>query len=254
MVRRFRFIVSFVICCILSALILPGLALLAQEATPVPINLPTVTPANTNAPPASLTPTRNVPILVSTATLPGITVTVRFPPGNIRQAPSTSSEKVGEMLAGEFYQVVSRSGKWLQIQYNKNGYDTAWVFEDIVTIQGNATLIPANGNAPTANVPTVQAGQTSTAQVNAIVATPGGFASATSARASATGSFARTATIEPTLGGPKATFTLPPVFIEATLAPRGAGVIQTGMPPIVPIIALAALGLFGLLISSLRRL
>ncbi len=249
MSRRIRFIVI-----ITAFMLLPGLALFAQEATPVPISLPTATPINTIPPPASLTPTRNVPILIATATLQGITVTVRFPPGNVRQAPSLESEKIGTIEKDEFYQVISRSGKWLQILYNKNGQETGWVFEDIVVIQGNATIIPTNGNAPTANVPTVQAGQTGTAQINSIVATPGGFASATSARASATGPFARTATIEPTLGGPRPTFTYPPVFIEATLAPRNAGLIQTGMPPVVPIIALAALGLFGLLISSLRRL
>jgi hypothetical protein len=245
--------------CIAALIILivfasPGLIVLAQEATPVPINLPTSTPVNTEPPLATVTPTRGVPVLVATSTLSGVTVTVRFPPGNVRQAPSLESERIGTIEADEFYQVVSRSGKWLQILYNKNGYEMGWVFEDIVTIQGNATLIPVNGNAPTANVPTAEAARSSTAQVDSIIATPGGFASATSARASATGPFARTATIEPTLGGPRPTFTYPAVFAEATLAPRGAGLVQTGMPPIVPIIALAALGLFGLLISSLRRL
>lgn len=240
-----------------ALLTLPGLSTVAQESTPVPIRLPSTTPLPTAVPVAGPTGTRAIPILEISPTpapLSGVAIRVRYPPGNVRQAPDYAAEKIGEIKENEFYPVVSRSFKWLQIAFNKNGYEFGWVYEDIVIVQGNLNSVPVNGAAPTANVPTVQAGQTTTAQANSVIRTPGGFASATSARAQATGVFLRTPTLEPTLGGPKPTFTYAPQFAEATLAPRNAGFIQTGMPPIVPIIGLAALGLFGLLISSLRRL
>jgi len=57
------------------------------------------------------------------------------------------------------------------------------------------------------------------------------------------------------LSGPQPTFTFPAAFVEATLPPRAAATSsQGGVPPIVPIIALAGVGLFGLLVSALRRL
>jgi hypothetical protein len=170
------------------------------------------------------------------------------------------AEIIGKIRPGSFYQVVSRSEKWLQIIYGTPSPDTlGWVYEDIVVVTGNLASVPklGIGQVPTANVPTVQAQQTNTALAVSVGSTPGGFASATSARASATGVFLRTQvgpSLEPTLSGPMPTFTRPPPFAEATLAPRSSGLIQVGLPPIFPIIALAALGLFGLLISSFRRL
>jgi hypothetical protein len=85
--------------------------------------------------------------------------------------------------------------------------------------------------------------------------TPGAPDTATALMGSATGIFTpgdTTATPGPQT--PLPTFTDPPPLIEATLPALGSGITtETGVPPIVPIIGLALLGLGGLLISSLRR-
>jgi hypothetical protein len=73
-------------------------------------------------------------------------------------------------------------------------------------------------------------------------------------QASATGVFTRAADDAGRQPGvPLPTFTYPPPFVEATLPSRSAAVSRGGLPPIVPIIGLATLGLAGLFISSLRR-
>ncbi len=259
--RRFRL---FLIACTIGWLALlfvaSGLVSAQTEPTAVPIVLPTLTGQATSGVAASPSPTRGVPQLGATSTGAGVVVEVRdkVVPGNVRQAPSTDAEIIGTIKPGSFYPVLSKSGKWLQILFGRPTPETTgWVFDEIVTVTGDLKSIKENGSAPTANVPTVEAQKTETAAAQSVEGTPGGFASATSARGSATGVFIRTQTgavNEPTLGGPRPTFTMPPPFAEATLSPRSSVAAAGGLPPIVPILGLAVVGLLGLMISSLRRL
>jgi len=231
-----------------------------SEPTAVPVVMPTRAGQATSSAEVSPSPTRAVPQLGATSTGAGVVVEVRdkVVPGNVRQAPSTDAEIIGKIKPGNFYPVLSKSGKWLQILFGTPTPETTgWVFDEIVSVTGDLKSIKENGSAPTANVPTVEAQKTETAAAQSVEGTPGGFASATSARASATGLFIRTQTgavNEPTLGGPRPTFTMPPPFAEATLSPRSSVAAAGGLPPIVPILGLAVVGLLGLMISSLRRL
>ena len=227
---------------------------IAQNATAtgVLIVVPTLTATDVK----KVTPT---PSLTATDAAPGlarIEAKSKDTGANLRAAPSTESEKLGTIFPGQFYGVIGRFGKWLEIQYDKSPTGLAWVYEDIVNVTGLdpaaiATLSP--NTVPSPNVATGAAQAT----LNVLTTTPGGPETATALQASATGVFTRTAggTDEPTLSGPQPTFTFPAAFVEATLPPRAAAnTSQGGVPPIVPIIALAGVGLFGLLVSALRRL
>jgi hypothetical protein len=176
---------------------------------------------------------------------------------NLRAAPSTESEKLGTIYPGQFFGVIGRADKWLQIQYDKSPNGLAWVYEDIVNITGlDPAQIPTvdQTGVPSPNVATGAAQATA----NFITLTPGAPQTATVLQSSATGVFTRVAgdaAAGPTSSGPLPTFTFPPPFVEATLpTPASASTRQGGVPPIVPIIALGGLGLFGLFISALRRL
>jgi hypothetical protein len=179
---------------------------------------------------------------------------------NIRRAPRQDEENVIVTIGkGPFYPVLGRleNGEWVQIQYDPS--IIGWVFGPLMEFRGDlAKDVPtiALSAITTVHPGTVAAVLTRTAIAGTLISTSGGFGSATSARSSATGVFLRTAggSLEPTLGGIRPTFTYPPPFVEATLAPKTSVNTQSGIPPIVPIVALAVLGLCGLLVSSLRRL
>ena len=235
-------------------LLMAGLSqVLAQgdQPTPLPISIPTLTPSSTPRtvikPPTS-TPTADVGWVVEARTQEG--------GANVRQSPSTDALIYKKVFPGQFFAVISRSDKWIQIQFPESDTGYAWVFEDVVKITGprNPALIPTSkADALNTINPTV-AGMTITAQY--LTQTPGAPESATALQASATGVFG------PSDSSPTAasgvilpTFTDPPPLVEATLPVRTAAVAnQTGMPPIVPIIGLLVIGLVGLLISGLRRL
>jgi hypothetical protein len=176
---------------------------------------------------------------------------------NLRAAPSTESEILGNIKPGQFFGVIGRSNKWLQIQYDRAPNGRAWVYEDIVNITGldpaQIPLIDETG-IPSPNVVTGAAQETA----NFLTQTPGAPQTATVLQSSATGIFTPIggAIVDgPTSSVPLPTFTFPPPVVEATLpSPASANASQGGVPPIVPIIALGGLGLFGLFISGLRRL
>ncbi|HLY27022.1 MAG TPA: SH3 domain-containing protein [Aggregatilineales bacterium] len=223
-------------------------------ATPVQIIIPTLTA--TPEPQVTTTPSRT-----PTQALPGLArveAISKETGANLRAAPSTDAEKLGTIYPGQFYGVIGRYEKWLEIQYDKSPTGLAWVYQDIVNVTGldpNAIPTVAPNIVPSPNVSTSVAQQTAAV----ITLTPGGPEAATAAQASATGVFTRlpgsNVTDEPTLSGPLPTFTFPAGYVEATLPVRTSlSTSQTGIPPIVPIIALGGVGLFGLFISALRRM
>jgi hypothetical protein len=232
---------------------LPQAGAQAPAATPLPIVIPTLTPTTVKL--VTATPT-----LTPTGPAPGqgraeaIDKTVG---ANIRASPDINSEILGKIFPGQFFAIVRRYNKWLQILYDKSPTGLGWVYEDIVNITGiDPAAIPTVDSAgvPTSNVATAAAQQTA----NYLTATPGAPETATALQASATGVFTRVAsgpTDIPTPGERLPTFTFPPTLVEATLSARPAAAAdQSGLPPAIPIIVLAGLGLFGLLISALRRL
>jgi hypothetical protein len=172
--------------------------------------------------------------------------------GNVRSAPSLDAQILGVIKPGQFFAVTGRYAKWLRIQYQQAPNGIGWVYEDVVKMTGgdpaSIPLIDA-GAVPSPNVQTAGAQQTA----NYLTATPGAPETATVMQASATGVFTRAADDARQPGVPLPTFTYPPPFVEATLPSRSAAVSRSGLPPVVPIIGLAILGMAGLFISSLRR-
>src|SRR5258708_5504807 len=55
---------------------------------------------------------------------------------NIRAAPSTDAEKLGNIRPGKFFAIVGRSDKWLEIQYDGSPTGLGWVYEDLVNVTG----------------------------------------------------------------------------------------------------------------------
>ncbi|PJF36331.1 MAG: hypothetical protein CUN49_06020 [Candidatus Thermofonsia Clade 1 bacterium] len=222
--------------------------LYAQSApTPVPLFIPTVTPrlevVETATP--TRTPTVNMGLIRVEARLEA----------NIRTAPSLDAQILAKALPGQFYAARGRYGEWIQIQFERAPTGLAWVYREVVNLTGGnfESLPPIDLDAvPTPNLQTAAAQQTA----EYLTATPGAPQTATALQAQATGVFTLAAAVPEQLpvGAPLPTFTYPPPYAEATLPARPSATINSGgIPPIMPILALGALGLGGLLISSLRR-
>ncbi|MFQ3536417.1 MAG: SH3 domain-containing protein [Aggregatilineales bacterium] len=215
--------------------------------TAVPLVIPTVTPrlelAETATP--TRTPTVNMGLIRVEARLEA----------NIRTAPSLDAQILTKALPGQFYAARGRYGEWIQIQFERAPSGLAWVYREVVNLSGGdfESLPPVDLDAvPTPNLQTAAAQQTA----DFLTATPGAPQTATALQAQATGVFTLAAAAPEALpiGAPLPTFTYPPPYAEATLPTRIASALGGGgIPPIMPILALGALGLGGLFISSLRR-
>lgn len=215
--------------------------------TPPQLVIPSLTPTVELLP--SVTPTRTPTVNVGL-----IRVEARLE-ANIRTAPSLDAQILRKVGPGQFFAARGRYGEWIQIQFELSPTGLAWVYREVVTLSGGDfdSLPPIDLDAvPTANLQT--AGAQATAEF--LTATPGAPQTATALQAQATGVFTLAAAVpEPIVSGaPLPTFTYPPPYAEATLPTRASSVISGGgVPPIMPILALGALGVAGLFISSLRR-
>ncbi|MHB8629408.1 MAG: hypothetical protein ACYDBJ_22785 [Aggregatilineales bacterium] len=241
------------------AMLVIGLAMLprashAQTApTPLPIVLPTQppTPSPTRATPPSPSP---VPTLAGSVVAEAIDATVG---SNVRQSPDPNLDNIlGKIFPNKHYQVIGVWAKWYEIQFPLPNSDTTvpgWVYSAVVKVTGPVNSLPQVDPGSGATLGPAVAAQST---ANHLTATPGAPGSATALQGSATGvrTIAPNTGPDPTPGGPMPTFTYPPPFAEATLAPRGvAAGTSGGVPPIVPIIGLMVVGVLGLLIGVLRR-
>ena len=145
---------------------------------------------------------------------------------NVRLGPSTDYEKVGVLIAGQTAPALGRSpgGEWIQIFYAGVPGNSAWVYAPFVVLETGQRLLPIIEPPPT---PTPRV----------------------------------TATIDPTLAAQfnigQAPPTRLPTFTPAepvsvptfeTIEAGSAG----GFPPILAILALLVIGVFGTFISVLR--
>lgn len=145
---------------------------------------------------------------------------------NVRLGPSIDYELVGVLISGQRAAALGRSpgGEWIQIEYPGVPGNRAWVYAPFVTLETSQRLLPIIEPPPT---PTPRV----------------------------------TATIDPTLAAqfnigeplptrlPTYTAAPPvvyPTFQPVTESPGG------GFPPILAILGLMTVGVFGLFISVLR--
>lgn len=145
---------------------------------------------------------------------------------NVRTGPSTDYEKVGVLIAGQRAPALGRSpgGEWIQIFYPGVPGNLAWVYAPFVVLDADQRLLPIIEPPPT---PTPRV----------------------------------TATIDPTLaaqfnigGAPPTrlpTFTPAEPVVEPIFDETQAD-ISGGFPPILAILGLLVVGLFGTVISVLR--
>jgi hypothetical protein len=145
---------------------------------------------------------------------------------NVRLGPSIDYELVGVLISGQRATALGRSpgGDWIQIEYPGVPGNTAWVYAPFVTLESSQRLLPIVEPPPT---PTPRV----------------------------------TATIDPTLAAQFNIGEAVPTRLP-TFTPAGPVVYPTfepvapsegrGFPPILIILGLTTVGVFGLFISVLR--
>lgn len=234
--------------------------------TPVRIVIPTAGPTTA---PANATPT-----LTRTPTPLGPVVLEAKTEANVRSQPDPNSELLGTIRAGDVYPIIGRYFRWLQFQFPTSPSGTGWVFEELVTVIGDATAIRdlTVEAAPTAD----ETALAQTATFEFLTQIPGGVLTATaSARIiiipTQPGVLEAT-TPDPSQENPVnvlPTFTWPPdqaLALAGTLPVAGSTAsldesqsldislsVPDRIPPIVLILALGGAGVLGLVISTLRR-
>ncbi|MDF1500293.1 MAG: SH3 domain-containing protein [Anaerolineales bacterium] len=145
---------------------------------------------------------------------------------NVRLGPSIDYELVGVLISGQHATALGRSpgGEWIQIEYPGVPGNTAWVYAPNVVLETGQRLLPIVEPPPT---PTPRV----------------------------------TATIDPTLAAQfnigEAVPTRLPTFTPAgpVVYPTFEPLTQSGgsgFPPVLIILGLATVGVFGMLISFLR--
>jgi hypothetical protein len=145
---------------------------------------------------------------------------------NVRLGPGTNYAKVGVLIAGQEAPALGRSpgGEWIQIAYPGVPGNVAWVYAPFVVLDAGQELLPIIEPPPTPTpriAPTID--PTLAAQFNLGEAPP---------------------TRLPT-------FTPADPVIHPTLEPLNNEVGQ-GFPPILAILGLLVVGLFGIVVSFLR--
>jgi hypothetical protein len=145
---------------------------------------------------------------------------------NVRLGPGTNYDKIGVLIAGQEATALGRSpgGLWIQIVYPGVTGNVAWVYAPYVVLDAGQELLPIIEPPPTPTpriTPTID--PTLAAQFNL------GEAPATRLP----------------------TFTPAEPVIQPTLEPLNGG-NGRGFPPILAILGLLVVGLFGTVVSFLR--
>ncbi len=250
---------------ILLALLLLPVVTRAQEiatSTPVRINIPEGgVPAllPVASPTATWTPTPAIVMLEAKA---------EAGPVNVRADADIESDRLGTIQAGEQYPVLGRRFRWLQIQFLSAPDGRAWVFEELVTITGDAGSIPNLILAAPPAIARVQVDATRTQA--AFTLTPGAVLTMT-ASARILDLPGREVDLSAAVRGETSsgnnllpTYTFPPKLVLSTATPLDQIETETPesrqqvpgiperIPPAVPIALLATGGLLGLVLYSLR--
>lgn len=170
-------------------------------------------------------PTVNIPTVTGTATGP-IAIVYSDPEDqiNVRSGPDVFYPKVGVLINRQVVPALARTegGSWVKIVYPGVPEGVAWVYAPYVRVTGELPIVPKPPTPTPATTPTI----------DPVLASQ------------------FIAEIPPTR---KPTFTPAPPLVVPTFAPAtevsGAG----GLPSGFIILGLTSVGLFGLLVSFLRR-
>jgi hypothetical protein len=145
---------------------------------------------------------------------------------NVRMGPGTNYDKVGVLIAGQEAPALGRSsgGEWIQIIYPGVPGNLAWVYAPFVVLDTSQQLLPII-EPPATSTPKVTStiDPTLAAQFNLGEASP-----------------TRLPTFTP--AAPVIQPAIEPVQVESS----------RGLPPILAILGLLVVGLFGIVVSFLR--
>ena len=220
-------------------------------STPISASLVTPTPQDLQLAP-TLTP-------LPTATPPGPAVLqARESAGNVnvRQAPDTNSALLGTISFGDWHPLLRRYYLWYELRYDPSPSGRAWVFSELVELDGELSeVIEITDFADIADTgqdlaaPDDGGGTVDDAgDARVLILSPG----ADEQVARETG---QPATPLPTFTYAPDQPAFAPTLAASVDGGDGSGRVAlplTEVPPIVPILALAALGAVGWLISWLR--
>lgn len=145
---------------------------------------------------------------------------------NVRMCPSTDCDLVGVLIAGQQAPAIGRSpgGEWIQITYQGVPGNVAWVYSAYVVLPAGPGMLPIVEPPPTPTpriTPTIDPTLAAQFNLGGVISTP------------------------------LPTFTAVAPVIQPTFEPNQS-VNQTSFPPILAILSLTVLGLFGIVISVLR--
>lgn len=252
--------------CALAIFVAGTIGTAAQQPTPVPVQLATSTPlpvlgggqSSSALPTASPSPTQQ-----------GGAVLEALTDANVRAEASTDAARLGLIVPGEQFQITGRYFRWLQFKYPNSPSGLAWVYDELVTISGDQSLIPDLSVAP----PTVDPqllGPTQTAA--AILAVPGGDLTATAGARILEGPVSidgatlnSESALNPQGDTRLPTFTPVPnvgqIVAQSAIMPTATQaanfidrtVSRGSLPPLLPIAALVGFGTLGLIASFMRR-
>jgi hypothetical protein len=238
--------------------------------------IPTATPAQIQLPSPLPLMTQDLSTATATRTptVPGPALLEALNEANVRAQPDPESERLGSIRPGDTYPVLGKYFRWYQFQYDQSPSGTGWVFDELVQIIGDETVIRdlAEEALPTTDNTAVAL----TGTMESITQTPGGLLTATAIAQFIPLPIEGSTNVPvgtPLDGGGELaflpTFTYPPdvpavppedsyraetVFnATPTFAPGSNGFVVTeGFPPIVPILILGGLGILGLLVTTRR--
>lgn len=176
---------------------------------------------------------------------------------NVRSGPDINASRIGQIYPGTTYAVIGKNYQWYLIEFPNSPTGTAWVHNSVVKLYGDESAIP---DTKLEDVPTIDPAYLNAQATAAVIsATPGALATLTAqAGLTPTGIFTpgpgEAATLLP--GQPLPTFTFPAYTPTPLVVPRTnpAPTTRSGLPPLLPILALGAVGLMGLLVSFMRRM
>ncbi len=213
------------------------------EASPVRANLVTATPEQAQPLAPTITPS------ITPSPLPAARLQALQSAGNVnvRALPDIESDLLGTIAHGTLYQTLRNYYRWYELRFDLSPNGRAWVYGDLVTIEGDASLIEVIDNLD--------------AVIGPDSADPlsGGNAEQASENPRtieiATVPFDAVSAVEVAEASPLPTYT--PPATQRPSAPQlevraGPDPPPINLPPIIPILLLAGLGFCGFLISLIR--
>lgn len=232
------------------------------SATPVRAVIATSTPQATrevlNTPTPTWTPTSEGPVQL----------TVKADAGevNVRAEPDPASQRLGSIKAGERYVVRGRYFSWLLFDFPSSPSGTGWVFDGLVDVIGDASKIATlNPYAEPTSAADAEASQT----LSVIVQTPGGELTATAdarvlvlvtptLNVGALSEGDSVSGLLPTYTPPaeynlRVTATVASDVVQETTLDTLASVASQRVPPAMPIVILALVGVLSLAIGFIFR-